>query len=227
MKKLIPLFVLILLLSFMSVVKAGFNPLPETCGPAVIDGVKMYYCQPGTVLTAEQQAKIDRINASIRANQEKNEVKLQAIQETKLNRVQEREENRASVAAKLTETHRNRIRGLYGVLSNRLQAAVERLDTLIQRIQSRIDQLSAEGVDVVIIQNQLDEAEILLDEANANLQAVNTSFEDVLNSDDPKEAFVIMKDELTSVKNDLIEVHKLLVDIIDDIKGLRIGTIEE
>ena len=45
----------------------------------------------------------------------------------------------------------------------------------------------------------------------------------MLENDDPKEAFLVIKNTIKEIKSDLVEVHQLLVHLIGDIKGLRVG----
>ena len=69
----------------------------------------------------------------------------------------------------------------------------------------------------------INSAKSLLDEAKANLDAAQASLEDVLASQDPKDAFGIIRETISEVKNQLKEVHSILVHTIGNIKGLRVG----
>jgi hypothetical protein len=48
--------------------------------------------------------------------------------------------------------------------------------------------------------------------------------ESFLDNDDPKTAFAEVREIIQQIKVNLIEVHRTLVHVIGDIKGLRVGT---
>jgi hypothetical protein len=69
----------------------------------------------------------------------------------------------------------------------------------------------------------LEDAKELLAQAEADLAASNIEVEDVIVSDTPKETFDTVKDTVVEIKETLKEVHSILVHVIGDIRGLRIG----
>ena len=134
-------------------------------------------------------------------------------------------DKRATVSARLQEQRKVRIRNLFSLMVRRLNAAIERLDGLIVRIESRLTKIESENpdTDTTAIHSELDSAKSQLDEAKANLNAAEASIEYVLSSDDPKQAFIILRETITEVKNQLVEIHRILAKLIGDIRGLRIG----
>lgn len=135
------------------------------------------------------------------------------------------EVQKATREARLEEAKRLRIRNYFGRISGRIEAVVERLYVLITRIESRVGVIESENEDIDLIQVKADiaEAKEKLDLVTQELGALNDGLEDVLESDNPKVAFEVVRESLQKVKKDLIEVHRLLVHTIGNIKGLRVG----
>ena len=104
-----------------------------------------------------------------------------------------------------------------------------RLEKLIKRIENRVAIIKSEnsGIDTALIDSEIIKAKDLLEHAKTELIAVNGIIEDTLTSNDPKTAFVVVRDSIKNVKNDLVEVHRILVHLIGDIKGLRVGNTQE
>jgi len=135
------------------------------------------------------------------------------------------QERRATRAARLAERKRERIRLFFDRLTRRMQAAINRLERLIARIKSRLSRIEAadEDIDTASIRETLDGAEDKLASASAALTQAQTSLEDILDANDPREAFTDVRDLIKEIKEQLKEVHQALVHVIGDIKGLRVG----
>lgn len=134
-------------------------------------------------------------------------------------------ERRATIAANLTEIRRERITNFFERMVKRLGAAITRLERLITRIESRIAKIGeADGdIDTAPITEDINEAKALLEEAKTDLQAAEDGFIAFLEATEPKEAFKLVRENISSVKQKLIEVHRILVHVIGDLKGLRVG----
>ena len=46
----------------------------------------------------------------------------------------------------------------------------------------------------------------------------------LLENDDPKAAFAEVKEKIQEIKLNLVEIYRILIHVIGDMKGLRIGT---
>lgn len=164
------------------------------------------------------QAKREEIQARKVEQQEQRVLKREEI----MARI---ETKKATAAAKLQEKRQERIMAYYGNLSKRITATIARIEKLIERIETRLASIEEDsGVDVTFIESQLADAKELLDQASASLLAANDTLEVVLESEDPKEAFALTRETVKEIKNNLKEVHQILVHVIGDIKGLRVGT---
>lgn len=140
-----------------------------------------------------------------------------------------REENRVTIRARLSEMRQERIRFFFGRLTIRFEAAINRLERLIARIETRLDRIEAsdEEVDSTAIREEVEEAKRKLEEARVALAEAKESLEGILSAEDPKTAFEDVRDLIGGIKEELKEVHQILVQVIGDIKGLRVGQEDE
>lgn len=153
--------------------------------------------------------------------------------ETVMERVREKREalrvrlqdHQATRAARLAEVRKQRIRVFFNRLTERIQAAIDRLEKLIARIESRLGKIESAGeeIETASIREELDAAKDKLAEASAALSQAQTSLEDILLAENPKEIFIEVRDLVKGIKEQLIEVHRTLVHLIGDIRGLRVG----
>jgi hypothetical protein len=156
--------------------------------------------------------------------QAKLELRKQVVQEKKDEIKLRIEQKRATRQAQLAERKQERIRLYFGRLNGRFEAVIARLEVLIERIESRIVKLSENpDTDTGDVEDQLEEAKDLLSEVEAELEAANSSLEEVLDANDPKMAFEVMKDTIFDLKSKLKDVHSILVHLIGDIRGLHEG----
>jgi len=140
-----------------------------------------------------------------------------------------RENNVASREAKFCEMRKGKIKSYLERMLGRLSALVERLQKLIDRIESRIDKIEAseETIDLTGPKADLASAKTNLADAKIKLDSLNDDIDDFLTCDDPKGAFKTVREKVDEIKDDLKEVHRLLVHIIGNIKGLRVGESEQ
>lgn len=107
----------------------------------------------------------------------------------------------------------------------RLEALVDRLQILIDRIDSRLVKIgdSDESVDTERINEVLDDAEAKLAAIKVKIADLKVNFGNLPESDDPKSQFVEVRQDINEVKMLLKELHSMLVGVVGDIKGLRVG----
>ena len=134
-------------------------------------------------------------------------------------------ERRASISARLTERRRNRIKRFFSRLIKRLNIVTNRLNRLVARIESRLEKIKAnnENIDAEKIEKQLTEIKSKLSVVSTNIQDAQNSLNTILESNEPKQAFKDVRDLVKEIKNEFIDIHRLLVHLIGDIKGLRVG----
>lgn len=151
--------------------------------------------------------------------------KQEMLKKLKAQVSEKRETKKASIAAKLTEKRRVNIERFWQQMVGRLEAAINRLDRLVQRIESRVDKLQETNpeINTSAIESQLSEAKTKLGTAKTKLAALSEVVETALDSENPKDAFEVVSTGIKEVKKLLREVHSILVHVIGDIKGLRVG----
>ncbi len=145
-------------------------------------------------------------------------------QEAQINKI----ERQASQEARFCELRKSKIKLYFERMTTRLGALIERLQKLIDRIESRIDKIEAggDGTNLTSPKADLESAKTKLADAKTKLNSLKTDIETFLTCEDPKGSFKVVRGKVDEIKKDLNEVHKLLVHIIGNIKGLRVGETE-
>ncbi len=129
----------------------------------------------------------------------------------------------ASRAARVCEVRKDRIRSFFERMVKRLEALTDRLQKLIDRIQSRINKIDASGGNTTKSKADLATAKNELADAKTKLNLLKGDIDTLLTCDNPKASFKTVKGRLAEIKKELKDVHRILVHIIGDIKGLRVG----
>jgi len=137
-------------------------------------------------------------------------------------------EKKATRSAALAEFRKERIRHFFNLISLRIEATISRLERIIARIESRIAKIEAEntGINTTSIKNDVQKAKDLVAEANVSLEALKSNLEVALASEQPKDSFDVIKEGLKDIRDKLKEAHRILVHVIGDIRGLKVGTIK-
>lgn len=134
-------------------------------------------------------------------------------------------EKKASHEAKLASVRRERIRHFWGHMITRIEATIGRLERLIEKMEQRIAKIkeSGENIDTSTAEGDIQKAKTLLSGTKTDLAEAKTLIEQVIQSEEPKKAFGEVIDKVHGIKKNLIEIHRLLVHAIGNIKGLRVG----
>jgi len=151
------------------------------------------------------------------------QIKREELRQRILERTTIRNERKEAKTQALDAKKQDIIRSYFTRMVSRMNDVIARINILIQRIESRLAVIKSEGGDTSKIQPEIDKAKTLLLEAQADLDAASGNIELILSSNDPKAAFSEIRNTIKGVKTKLVEVHKILVHTIGDIKGLRVG----
>ena len=135
------------------------------------------------------------------------------------------QERIATAQAFLSQRKQEIIRNHFNRIIRLLEAAINRLSRLVSRIESRVAKIEAvdESLDTELIKADIVSAKEKLDQATIQLGNVKTKMEEVIDSETPKEDFVEVREMVSEIRENLIGVHQILVKVIGDIKGLRVG----
>jgi hypothetical protein len=168
--------------------------------------------------TSVQESKKEIIRQRIEEKKLEIEMKKQEIKE----RIQIK---KATQAAKLQDKRKENIRNYFEKINTRFSSTILRLEKLISRIENRLSVYEQQNPDLNLdeINLQIEDAKVFLLEAEADISTATENLEDTLDSEDPKAMFKIIKDTTMDAKQKLIEAHRILVHVIGDIKGLRVG----
>ena len=135
------------------------------------------------------------------------------------------EEKKVERVEKLTSIKRERIMSFSNKMIVRLEATIERLEKLITRIEERIVKIETTSNDINVseIKVSLNQAKQKLTLIKSDVITLKESLNDVTTSEDPKAMFEEAREKLNGIKEDIKDVHSILVKLIGDIKGLRVG----
>lgn len=135
------------------------------------------------------------------------------------------EEKKVERVVKLSAIRKERIMNFSNKMIVRLEATVERIQKLIDRIEARIVKIEEtdEAIDLEAVKTSLDEAKSALALVKIEITSLKESLDDMPEAEDPKVLFEEIRAALGEIKNDLKEVHAMLVKLVGDIKGLRVG----
>lgn len=157
---------------------------------------------------------------------EQNEEKREEIRLKIEEGIATREAAKEELRAKLEEKAQNRIQALFGRIATRIESAIDRLYTLIERMEARLAIFAEEGENAGDIQSEIDSAKELLTNAETLLADAEAGIEEVVASENPRAGYTYIKDTVKDIKSTLVNVHSILVQVIGDMKGLRVGTTE-
>ena len=130
------------------------------------------------------------------------------------------------VREKITAVRRERIRSYFSKMLVRLEATIERLNKLVTRIDTRITKIdeSDSKYDLTKAKEDIQKAKELLATTNTEVKGLEAKIEVMITtSTDPKLAFEDVREAVKLIKDNLKEVHSLLVHSIGELKGLRVG----
>lgn len=116
------------------------------------------------------------------------------------------EERREEHRAALLERLQDRIANLRSNVEGRFAAAINRLENISGRLETRIEKLHDMGVDTEAAEAKLNEVEGSLETAGNLLEDIG-SVDEALTSDAPREAFMAMRDEFRAIHGLLRQAH--------------------
>ncbi len=121
-----------------------------------------------------------------------------------------RQEIREARRVALTERLQQRITNLAANISNRMDAAIARLNQIAGRLEVRIDQLEAAGVDVTEAEAELNKATESLERAAGTISDIDAIMADVTGSESPAQMWQTGRDTFVVVKSDLQSAREAL-----------------
>jgi hypothetical protein len=163
---------------------------------------------------ANQEARKEEFASTSAARQEKLEERKENIASTTAARQKVQEERRAALSERVQE----RITNLAANVSNRIEAAIRRMENVIGRIESRTEKLSERGVDTTVAEGHIRDAKQTLEEAKSLIADIDRAVANVTGSENPREAWAETKTIFVDAKAALLSVHESLRAAIDALK---------
>ena len=145
----------------------------------------------------------------------------QKIENKKEEMKQKVEKEKEERKEKLTQKRKEIIKNHFQRMLKRFEAVVSRLEKLIARIETRMNKIGYND------RADLNKAKESLASAKSKIEVLKSDFEKVLVSENLKESFKQVVQTAREIKKEFVEVHKLLVHIIGNLKGLRVGNEKE
>ena len=164
---------------------------------------------------AEKQKPRPNILDSLKRFQKKSD-DANAKTELKQEAAQERQSARQS---RLDARRKVRIEAYFTKMIRRLNAAVERLETLSLRIESRIQKFEEREVDVDTAKNLLLEATNKILVSKLAIGDALDSLPGFLDSGTPKDAFINVRELVRNTVTKIKDAHQALVQVIVELKG--------
>lgn len=136
--------------------------------------------------------------------------RLQQLQELRSERQAATAERRAA----LQERAQTRILNLAANLSNRMDAAIRRFESISSRLASRIDTMEAAGSDVSAARTQLTQAEQELERARTILSTIDNDVIQFVSSENPQANWLRVRNVYTDARDTLKATHSALLSTL-------------
>ncbi len=159
----------------------------------------------------------DRSSALEERQQERSEL-IDGRQEVRTERVEERAELRDERQTVLTKMRQQRVLNLSANISNRMEAAIDRLFNIIERLEERISKLNTAGVNTDAASAKLREAAQLLASARATLGNIDTLVIEATTAPEPKTAWQAVRAVYQQAGTEIRASHLALRETISLLK---------
>jgi len=122
--------------------------------------------------------------------------------------------NNADARVTLPALAQTRIANLTANISNRLDAAVRRLQNIAGRLESRTAKMEAEGFDTSTARATLAEGKAALAEAEIALTRIDSDVASFIGSETPRERWQILKETYGAITTNIRTAHQKLVETL-------------
>ncbi len=128
-------------------------------------------------------------------------------------------ERRAERMEKLSGQRKEIIKRYAEMMFKRIEAAVERLKKLGNRIEERITILKGKGMNTAKAESLLASARIEITNTETHLGMAKTAAQGAIESGTPKEAFAAVRTHVEEARDAAKKAHRALVDSVVALKG--------
>lgn len=133
------------------------------------------------------------------------------------------EARKAEMKKKFGEVRSQRIEQFFAKMTEKFENAIDRLNSMAEKIQARIDAAVANGKDMTKAKADLAVAQTKIDEAEKGLADAKTKYAELGASTDAKKKFAEVKTLVQGVEQKVKDAHAALVRAIANMKGMGTG----
>jgi seryl-tRNA synthetase len=105
-------------------------------------------------------------------------------------------------------------------MTDKFEAAIDRLEGLADRIEERIDTAASSGKDVTRARSELEAARLKIKEASSELENAKSKYAQALKNTDVKAAFAEVKKIVQGVAAKVKDAHGALARVASGLKGV-------
>lgn len=116
----------------------------------------------------------------------------------------------------LSTVAQDRISKLAANMSNKMDAAVKRLQNVHDRLDSRLTLLTNDGLDTTSARQSLNETQKQLDSARSALANIDNNVAAFLHSSNPQENWLEVKREYTDIAATIVTAHGAIITTIEN-----------
>ncbi len=159
----------------------------------------------------EKRASSTEIRTKIKAN----------VEERRASSTEKRAElqgRRQENVEKIKTQVRERMQKFIGVIIERLEAAVLRMEKLIERLSSRIVKLKEKGVDTLKAEEYLTAAKTDVEQARTIIEGIPVALEDALLSEELRGSFEGIRGLIQNVKEEVRSAHENIKNAVKTLK---------
>jgi chromosome segregation ATPase len=118
----------------------------------------------------------------------------------------------------------NRIRAHIGAMLRRFNAAIDWLEKISERIESRIAKLKEDGVNTSEAEGYLNEAKTEIAEAKSAVSSLSEAAEEALSAESLREAFQRVRELVQTARESIKDAHAALIKAVRSLKpGINRG----
>lgn len=148
---------------------------------------------------AMQEARDAQQSERTDTQEERATARASSTEERQIERVARQEERRTMLNERAVE----RVRNLAANISNRMDAAIMRLEQITTRLETRITLLKETGADTTAAEASLETAKDALARAVSSIADIDARVAAVVGSESPREAWTVTRATFAEVKTDL------------------------
>jgi len=164
-----------------------------------------------------QSAMAERASTTKARGLERSQTQTERSETIKLKQ-EEMQATRAERKAALQAKAQDRIINLAANLGNRMDAAVGRIQNVIDRLSSRIVKLNELGVDTAGASRSLDKAQQEIDNARTILSTIDTKVAEFISSEDPRASWKNLRTIYSEARDAIKASHEALKATVASLK---------